>query len=44
MKPNKDIKPDSEDQVKKASNEANKNISELGKTELARKKKVDPID
>lgn len=42
MKTNKEIKPGSEDQVKKASNDAIKNISELGKLELERKKKVDP--
>lgn len=44
MKPNKIPKPASADQVKSIQNDAFKNISELGKIELARKKKVDPID
>ncbi len=42
MKTKKSIKPDSEDQATTSANDAVKNISELGKTELIRKKRVDP--
>jgi hypothetical protein len=42
MKSKKPVVPNTQDQVNNAANEAVKNISNLGKTELARKKKVDP--
>jgi len=42
MKTNKIVKPISQDQVKIAANDIAKNISELSKSELARKKRVDP--
>lgn len=42
MKNKKPVAPNAQNQVTNASQEAIKNISDLGKTELARKKKVDP--
>jgi|GEM_PF-3284574 len=42
MKTKKTIKPNSADQETSAAAEAVKNISQLNKTELVRKKLVDP--
>ncbi|MEB2781278.1 hypothetical protein [Algoriphagus persicinus] len=42
MAPKKIIKPASTDEATTSSSDAVKNITELGKTELERKKRVDP--
>ncbi|MEP0711238.1 hypothetical protein [Algoriphagus sp.] len=42
MKNKKPVTPDVQGQMKSAADEAVKNLSDLGKTELTRKKKVDP--
>ncbi|PZX55547.1 hypothetical protein [Algoriphagus chordae] len=42
MKPNKNNNSTTEAQIKKSATETAKSIADLGKTELARKKRVDP--
>ncbi len=42
MKNKKPVSPNAQNQGSNTANEAMKNISDLSKTELARKKKVDP--